>query len=78
MDEGDDLDLGIFSHPVARLLARLDRAILSDGSEMARLEGNTSDGIDCTVLWSMFRDRDPLAAVPKGKRVFTALGQEVK
>jgi hypothetical protein len=63
---------------VARLLARLDRAILTDSSDMVRLEGARSDGVDFTVLWSKVTDRELQVAVPKGKRVFSALGQEVR
>lgn len=42
------------------------------------MEGTRSDGIDFTVLWSKAPDRELAVAVPRGKRVFDALGQEVK
>ncbi len=63
---------------MARLLARLDRAILTDSPDMVRLEGARNDGIDFTVLWSKVTDRELQAPLPRGKRVFSALGQEVK
>ena len=63
---------------MAGLLARLSRVSWSETAETMGVEGSRSDGIEFTVLWSKVADRDVGVPLPSGKRVFDALGQEVR
>lgn len=63
---------------MAKLLARLDKVSLAEEKDLVRVEGSRTDGVDFTVVWSKLPDRDLVVALPKGKRVFDAFGQEVK
>lgn len=63
---------------MARLLSRLSKIAWSETGETMRVDGTRTDGIEFTVAWSRISGRDAVMAVPPGRRVFDALGQEVK
>lgn len=63
---------------MARLLSRLSKIGWSESGEAMRVDGTRTDGIEFTVAWSRVADRDVVVAVPAGRRVFDALGREVK
>ena len=63
---------------MARLLSRLSNISWSETGETMRVDGSRTDGVEFTVVWSKVTDRDVVVPVPSGKRVFDALGSEVK
>ena len=63
---------------MARLLSRLSNIAWFESGDTMRVEGSRSDGIEFTVAWSRVADRDVVMPVPPGRRIFDALGQDVK
>ncbi len=61
----------------AKLLARLTSLTVTDQGNQTRVDGRRSDGIAFQILWSKV-NQDLWADVPKGARVFNALGQEMQ
>jgi hypothetical protein len=62
----------------AKLLSRLQRVAMSDEKERAVFEGWRSDGLEFQIAWSKVSDREVWLDLPKGKRAFDALGQELR
>ncbi|MHB1161508.1 MAG: hypothetical protein ACYC66_04860 [Chloroflexota bacterium] len=63
---------------MARLLSRLSKITWSETGETMRVEGSRTDGIEFTLVWSRVTGRELVVPVPSDKRIFDALGQEVK
>jgi len=63
---------------MARLLSRISGISWSETAETMRVDGSRTDGIEFTVVWSKATDRDVAVPLPPGRRVFDALGSEVK
>ncbi|MHB0871780.1 MAG: hypothetical protein ACYC5J_20305, partial [Chloroflexota bacterium] len=63
---------------MARLLSRLSKITWSEMGETMRVEGSRTDGIEFTLVWSRVTGRELVVPVPSDKRIFDALGQEVK
>jgi hypothetical protein len=63
---------------LAKLLARLEGLGIVEDGEMVHVAGNRNDGIGFSIVWSRVAGRNLSVPVPRGARIFTALGDEVK
>ncbi|HZK67817.1 MAG TPA: hypothetical protein VFD42_09800 [Chloroflexota bacterium] len=63
---------------MAWLLARISAVSWSETGEAMRVDGSRTDGVEFSVVWSRVADRDVAVPLAAGKRVFDALGRELK
>lgn len=63
---------------MARLLARISAVSWSETGETMRVDGSRTDGVEFSIVWSRMASRDVAVPLAPGKRVFDALGRELK
>ncbi len=62
----------------AKLLARLKTLNVAEERDFVRVDGRRTDGIAFQILWSRVSDGQVWLDLPRGARVFDALGREVR